>query len=425
MTAVQGLKGLVYTVLKRFIYSLLILILVLTALPSFSASASVDAATVQDMIASTEGLVFSGEYMDLNYRRYDSLTYNKDDFSVKATLIVYFHDKAGKGDDNKSQMEEDGILSQLLSENTANAWSNFRYVIIAPQCPADKSFTATNGKDYSFAPNATDVLSTVKALVDEISENEPIMTERVVLMGVGEGATAAYDYVCRYPNSVSRVMAVGGYCDPEKLGTAEMGRDRFFRIVSPKGEDSHSVAVNLVRNFNKNGVKAGNELLAFEGTLDNAVKEVLNYNEPSIAEWAISENYSAKKLNVISTAGKGGTISPPSTQISYNGSITFVIKQEEGYKINKLTVNGTEIDPEELKANKTNSNTYNYTLSNITEDKNVEVEFTTTTVAAESPYNAVVLNVLKWSLYIAAILLFAGAVIFLTDKLLAKKANVK
>ncbi|MBQ7048190.1 MAG: hypothetical protein IJN86_04500 [Clostridia bacterium] len=419
------MKGLVYAVLKRFIYSLLILILVLTALPAFSVSASVDAATVQEMLASTEGLVFSGEYMDLNYRRYDSLTYNKADFSVKASLIVYFHDEAGKGNDNKAQIEENGILSQLLCENTANAWSNFRYVIIAPQCPAGESFTATNGKDYSFAPNATPVLSTVKALVDEISENEPIMVERVVLIGVGTGATAAYDYVCRYPTNVSRVMAVGGYCDPEKLGTAEMGRDRFFRIVSPKGEDSHAVAVNLVKSFNKNGSKSGTEFLTFDGKLDNAVKEVLNYNEPSIAEWAISENYSAKKLNVVSSAGKGGTISPPSTQISYNGSITFVIKQEDGYKISKLTVNGTEIDLEELKVNKTNSNTFNYTLSDITEDKNVEVEFTPTTAATESPYNAVIIKTLKWSLYIAAMLLFAGAVIFLIDRLLAKKANGK
>lgn len=78
------------------------------------------------------------------------------------------------------------------------------------------------------------------------------------------------------------------------------------------------------------------------------------------AKWSIiSYNVNA------SVIGTGGTVTPAGTSVvSYGGSITYTFTPSVGYRIKNVKINGNSIGP-----------LNNYTLSNVTSNKNVEVEF--------------------------------------------------
>lgn len=403
----------VHTVFKKLICSLFVFILALSFVPSVGADAADTCATVEEMLAITDEYTFSGSYMDLKYRRYNSLNYDSKDDTVKSTLIVYFHDSEGKGDDNKAQLKEKNLVSQLISDTNADQ-AEYRYIVIAPQCPADQSFTSTVGVDYKFS-GATDVMKTVKELVDDIVANNVIFANRVVVIGEGDGGTAAFDFLSRYPQTVSRAMAVDGFYDADKIATAEMVKDKAYRIVVSKGDQNAYISsLKVIDNLMKLGLESRCEYIEIEAGQD-PVEYVLDYEEPSIKLWAVVENYD-QKFSFTAMATEGGSVSPASQQVNYNGMVNFVIIKEDGYKINKVTINGEEIPKTNLKQNINNKNSYTYQVS-IKKDTVVNVEFTAV-VSEGGKYDTTIGRAIKWASVLGIACLALGVLVYAIDMIL-------
>ncbi len=417
------LKGRVLPMFKRLICGLFVILMLVASVPFVTVSAASSYATAEEMAAKSRALTFSGTLMDINYRRYDSPSYDSKDDTVKSILIVYFHDSDGKGSDNLAQLKEGSLLSYLMSSATEAKMKDYRYVVIAPQCPEGQSWTGATGKDYTFNSASTTIMAAVKELVGEMDATNILFSDRVVVMGSGDGATAAYDYITRYPTNVSRMLSVGGFCDPQALATKERLQDKALRIIAPRGDQYAVVnAKALKAQYEEAGINGYFEHYEYEGSLANAVSEAVKFEEPSVADWAVSENYGSQKFHVSCHADKGGSVTPTSTQIGYNGSVSVLIRQGDGYALSGATINGEPVDLSQIK--KTGATMYSYTIKGIKKDTNLYVNFVP--VATDTiKYNTVVSRIIKWSGILAGVFALLAAAVFgasfIIGKPLAKK----
>ncbi len=404
-------KGLVFTVLKKLVCFLFVILMLTATLPVVSAADNTATATVEQMIAKTKDLSFSGTLMDIKYRRYNSLSYTPEEDNIKSTLVVYFHDQGAEGDDNKAQLQADSILSHIMSADMEAACKDYNYIVIAPQCPKGQSFTGTTGKDYKFTPNASAVMSTVKELVDEISMTNVVFEDRIVVMGTGTGATAAYDFFCRYPTYVTRVMSVGGYCDANAVAVAERAKGKAFRVVAPKGDSAAlENARTLKSKMDSADFVANFEYYEYDGNTANALKQALAFNEPYITQWAVAENYASGGFTFSCNASEGGTVSPKVANVGFNGAVMINITQNEGYKISSVKVNNQSIPLDALKQG-ANPNVYTYNVLNIKQDTVVEVDFSIATTMG-GKYDTVIDRTIKWCLWLSGAFLVLGAVAY-------------
>ncbi len=382
---------------------------------SVTASAVGGMATVEEMSKKTKAKVFDGELMDLNYREYGSPGITTADDSVKATLVLYFHDIGGEGSDNISQLQENSIISNLLSLETDKLCQKHPYVLIAPQCPAGKNWTSTTGSDYKFSPNGTDVIKTVKKLVEDVCSRNydgvvPIDANRIVVIGVGNGATAAYDYFCRNSGTVSRIMTVGGFGDAAEIAKDERINKKAIRIVAPKGDKVvYENAMAIKAGIEASSVNNNFEFFEYDGGLDNAISQALAYEEPSVAIWAIDENNTTNTFSItLSGGGKGGRISADPLNVGYKGSTNITVTENSGYKLKSFKINGTAVSVSKLTKG-TNAGSYKYTVKDITKDTRIEVEFT----AVESSggrFNALIEKVISWCGWLS-IIMFGVAIV--------------
>lgn len=408
-------KGLVFTVLKKIICFLFVIIMIMAAVPTASAAEDTATATVAQMIAKTKDLSFAGDMMDIKYRRYNSPSYNPQNDSVKATVVVYFHDEGAEGDDNTAQLQAGSLLSHFMSADMEDACKDYSYIVIAPQCPKGQSFTSATGKDYKFTSNASTVMSTVKELVDEIRATNVVFEDRIVVMGTGAGATAAYDFFCRYPTYVTRVMAVGGYCDADAVAVAERAKGKAFRVVAPKGDSAAlENARALKAKIDSADFVSNFEYYEYEGDKASALKQALAFNEPYIAQWAVAENYSSSGFTFSCTAGEGGTVSPKASTVGFNGAVMINITQNDGYKISGVKVNNTDIALDSLTQG-SNPNIYTYTVKNIKQDTTVQVEFSIATTVG-GKYDIVIDRTVKWCLWLAMGFLALAAMVYFVFK---------
>ncbi|MBQ3195064.1 MAG: hypothetical protein IJB65_01215 [Clostridia bacterium] len=396
---------------KRIICFLFVFLMIFASVVTVSAAEDGGIASVEQMLAKTKAKTFDGDYMRLNYRRYDSPAYKPGDGAVKATLIVFFHEAGGEGDDNKAQLQAGSVLSQLLSAQAEKECADYRYIVIAPQCPTGENWTSATGTDYKFSPNATRVMSTVKALVDDIKATDAIFEDRVAVIGMGNGATAAYDFFCRYSSTVSRVMSVGGFCDASAVATNERAKDKAFRVVAPKGDKVvYANTRALKAKLDSLNVPVNVEYHEYDGDTKAALKGALAFNEPSIVQWAVTENFSSEGFTLSCVAGEGGKVSPTSAKIGYNGSAMINITQEQGFKIQSVKVNNKEISVSSLKKTQ-NPNIFSYTITNIKADTFVDIKFTTD-MTDSAKYDLVINRTIKWCIGLAIAFLFVAAIIF-------------
>lgn len=90
--------------------------------------------------------------------------------------------------------------------------------------------------------------------------------------------------------------------------------------------------------------------------------------------WELTHNYVVKAapLTVTAEAGKGGTATPASQTVEYDGDANVVIKPESGYRIAKVTVNGADYDRTKLAVS---GSSFTLSLTNIVVNTAVKVTF--------------------------------------------------
>lgn len=292
----------------------------------------------------------------LNYRLYRSPSYDRSDGSKPAMLIYYFHDDAAKGSDNASQLDE-SLLSALISDETEKLYGQtYRYIIVAPQCPADECFVnlpESGGYTADEVPE-TEIMKAAKELIDEIQAMEILLLQtneddmkgvKLLAAGVGSGATAAYDFACRHTDSVDRILTVGGVCDPAHIALM-CNADMIKALIFAEQDNKSVLSLNSMSN--------GSISINFAGSsLEDCLSFALAYGEPALTEWAIAENYAAHNFKIsVSCNENGGRISVSPETVPHGGSAAVTVTVNAGYALKSVKVNGSEADVKVFKQSK-------------------------------------------------------------------------
>jgi len=124
---------------------------------------------------------------DLKYLLYLPKDYNST--GKPFSLIVFLHG-AGERGDNLDQLKVHGI------PKIAEADSNFPFVVIAPQCPAEKWWT------YYIEP--------LKALIDDVKDEYNIDKSRVYLTGLSMGGFCTWSLAAQYPDDFAAIVPICG-----------------------------------------------------------------------------------------------------------------------------------------------------------------------------------------------------------------------
>jgi len=82
------------------------------------------------------------------------------------------------------------------------------------------------------------------------------------------------------------------------------------------------------------------------------------------AAHTISATFAARSYNIVATAGTGGTVTPASSWVAYQGSQTLTFTPSSGYQVASVTVDGTSVGA-----------VSSYTFSNVSADHTVSVTF--------------------------------------------------
>lgn len=347
----------------------------------------------------------------IQYRIYRSSGYDRKNDKMPAMPVIYFHGDGGKGDSSAAQFAERGLLNQLVSDAADVSYARIPYIVISVQCPADKSFVnaPTDGSAYAFDPNGeTELMYMVDQLRQEIFNNETVC-EKVVVAGVGSGATAAFDYTCRYTSKVYRCITAGGVCDPIKMSTVA---DSGIYFLSFAEEDNA-----YVKQFAQ-ATESGITYKAVPGDLGACVEYALAYNEPDITNWATQDAYENRyfKIEAYCTEA-GGKISAPAS-VKFNGKAEVVLTLNKGYALSKLSIDGEEAKLSQLVQTKNNKNQYTLSLSNVKWNRSVNVEL----VRVEADTDAPVEKYILWLSVAAAVLVAVALGVFAFDYFKRKKA---
>lgn len=295
---------------------------------------------------------------DLNYRAYFSSGYDKKVQDKPATLVIYLHNDSGKGSDNTAQLSERGLLNQLVSDSADIMYAQSQYIVVAPQCPADKSFT--DG----------DMLTAVNELWQELFATE-ILVNKCIVIGVGGGADAAFAFANQYATVVSRIVTVGG--TPDKLkafGALSSGVNMYCFA-----ESTNTAVKELYAHAEAMEEDEFIDVVLTDGDLSASIDAALKADEPSVIEWAVKDSYESRYFAIRARCTEaGGKISSSPVNVKYGGDCSVLLTVNKGYVIDKLIVNTKEEDVSKLTQNANNKNQYTYKISNVTADQTLMVE---------------------------------------------------
>lgn len=363
--------------IKRISAALFAVIILISALSvTVFAAGALDSATAQQlaekMVAKT---YISTTKYELNYRIYYSPTYSSANTDKPAMLILYFHGEGGKGNDNTAQLNEKGLLNQLVSDGADALYKDFQYIIVAPQCPVEESFTEESSESQTVP---TQVMNAVMELAGEIEATE-IILEKHLVAGIGTGANAAFDYAARKTSKVNRLLTVGGSCTPAKTAQVYDAGVDFFVFA----EESNTSIKNLSAS-----IKLLSDVTApitfVDGTFDDCLDYALSYTEPTIADWAIKDTYTSRRFKISTSCNnEGGKISASPASVTYGSGAKVTLTLNQGYAITKVTINGVEKDASIFESTKSNKRQYICKLNNITTNQSVSVELSRVTTESE------------------------------------------
>jgi len=141
----------------------------------------------------------------LNYRQlfpdYDTLR--------KYPLVVFLHGSGERGNDNESQLKW-GVM------NFANEQTMIKHpaIVIAPQCPANMSWSNFSNKKSSremyLQPLPSKPMELLIALIQQLIKKLPVDTNRIYITGLSMGGFGTYDAIERYPHLFAAAVPVCG-----------------------------------------------------------------------------------------------------------------------------------------------------------------------------------------------------------------------
>jgi lysophospholipase L1-like esterase/poly(3-hydroxybutyrate) depolymerase len=127
-------------------------------------------------------------------------------------LVLFLHGAGGRGDDNKGQLRDAGMIGML---ETAGFRENFPCFFVAPQVPKGKRWVEVHwGLDAHDMPEQPgDQLRMALELVDGMLKSHPIDPTRVYVTGLSMGGLGTWDALQRRPELFAAAYPVCGAAD--------------------------------------------------------------------------------------------------------------------------------------------------------------------------------------------------------------------
>lgn len=150
----------------------------------------------------------------LNYR----LLYPDSDTMRKYPLVIFLHGSGERGNDNESQLKW-GVMNFA----TDQAMSMYPAFVIAPQCPANQSWSKFSKNEKSnelqLPPSPSKPMELVIQLIHQLIKKLPVDTNRIYITGLSLGGFGTFDAIERYPHLFAAAIPVCGGGDMSKAAS--------------------------------------------------------------------------------------------------------------------------------------------------------------------------------------------------------------
>jgi predicted peptidase len=130
----------------------------------------------------------------------------------KYPLVLALHGSGERGKDNEAQLKANKLATSWADSGIQNKNPCF---IVAPQCylPQKWVLKYTNDEDLSLSPQLANVMD----LLDTLSANYPVDTNRIYITGLSMGGFGTWDLITRFPEKFAAAVPVCGGGNPAKI----------------------------------------------------------------------------------------------------------------------------------------------------------------------------------------------------------------
>jgi len=155
----------------------------------------------------------------------------------KYPLVLFLHGSGERGNDNKAQLNH-GVKSIL--ENSEKLGQPI--FLIAPQCPADKTWAPYRTDPSSPADGtlANPLLDAVLALIEKTASEHAVDRDRIYITGLSMGGFGTWAAISRKPDVFAAAIPICGAGDPRTAGRFKGLPIRIFHgdkdnVIPPAG----------------------------------------------------------------------------------------------------------------------------------------------------------------------------------------------
>ncbi|QTN33107.1 prolyl oligopeptidase family serine peptidase [Akkermansiaceae bacterium] len=196
-------------------------------------------------------------------------------------LVLFLHGSGERGNDNKSQLKHgvDEILANAEKQGQA-------IFLIAPQCPADKTWAPYRIDPSSPADGKAEnpLLDAVLELVGETCANHPVDPKRIYITGLSMGGFGTWAAIARKPEMFAAAIPICGGGDPRTAARFKEMPIRIFHgdadnIVPPSGSQ------RMFDALKEAGSRA--ELTLYPGVGHNSWTQT--YRDEEVIRWLFAQ----------------------------------------------------------------------------------------------------------------------------------------
>lgn len=179
------------------------------------------------LITFTTGNIAKAQPSRFSFNNYkngqgDSLQYRMlmpdADTLRKYPLIIFLHGSGERGNDNDAQLKW-GVMNFA----TDDMMKTHPAVVIAPQCPENRSWSNFSGRgdigEMRLEPTPSKPMELLIGLIHELMKSRSVDTNRIYITGLSMGGFGTYDAIQRYPGLFAAAMPVCGGGDISKAAS--------------------------------------------------------------------------------------------------------------------------------------------------------------------------------------------------------------
>ena len=224
----------------------------------------------------------SNDSLQLNYRILFPDTYIANSTQTYP-LVLFLHGSGERGTDNQKQLTHVDIVfgkPEFLQQ--------YKCFVIIPQCNENYRWVNVDWKlpKHKMPSEPSDYLQAVMQLMNNLTQNLPIDSNRLYIMGLSMGGFGTWDYISRYPDLFAAAVPICGGGDENKAPVLKNMPLWVFH-----GAKDNVVPVGRSRNMVAAVKKAGNKQVKyteFKNTGHNAWTPA--FNTKGLFDWLFAQN---------------------------------------------------------------------------------------------------------------------------------------